>query len=177
MMEAYVLLLRGINVGGKNLLPMKYLITLLEVVGCVNVKTYIQSGNAVLQSATQPTDSIAKAIEGKFGFEPVMVVFEASQWVAAANNNPLNSEEGKSMHFYFPRDTLNADRNRLARLAATTEKYAIIDNVFYLQAPDGIGRSKLVAQIETCLGAPVTGRNYNTVKKILAMCQSLSTQC
>ena len=173
-METYILLFRGINVGGKNLLPMKDLIALLEGAGYSNVKTYIQSGNVVLQSETNPTDGIAKSIEDIFGFKPVVIVFESSRWVSVVSNNPFNVTEGKNMHFYLPNGTLNADIDRLTRLAATTEKYEIVDNVFYLHAPDGIGRSKLVAQVEACLGVPVTGRNYNTVKKLLVMSQSSS---
>ena len=174
-METYILLFRGINVGGKNLLPMKDLIALLEGAGYPNVKTYIQSGNVVLQSETNPADGIAKSIEEIFGFKPVVIAFEARRWVSVVSNNPFNVTEGKNMHFYFPSDTLNADIDRLTRLAATTEKYKIVDNIFYLHAPEGIGRSKLVAQIEACLGVPATGRNSNTVKKLLAMSQSHST--
>lgn len=168
-MKTYILLFRGINVGGKNGLLMKDLKALLEGEGCMNVKTYIQSGNVVLQSATKPTDSIAHAIEAKFGFRPAVVVLEVSALLNAVKRNPFEPIDGKGVHYYFPLTKFAPDVDRLEGLAAATEKYAVIDDVFYLYAPDGIGRSKLVAKIGTCLGVPVTGRNSNTINKLLAM--------
>ena len=67
-MNTYVILLRGVNVGGKNILPMKDLCTLLQKHGFDNVKTYIQSGNVVLSSITTPGDDIATLIDSEFGF-------------------------------------------------------------------------------------------------------------
>jgi uncharacterized protein (DUF1697 family) len=52
---------------------------------------------------------------------------------------------------------------------AGSEEYSINDKVFYLHAPEGIGRSKLIANIERCLGQAATGRNLNTVNKVSAM--------
>ena len=60
----------------------------------------------------------------------------------------------------------SVDEERLNQLKSGTEEYALKRNVFYLHAPDGIGRSKLAAQVERCLGVAVTGRNLNTVNKL-----------
>src|SRR5215210_8465404 len=78
-MHTYVALLRGINVGGKNSLPMKELVAIFEGMGVRKIKTYIQSGNAVFQSAeknlSQLSKRLAAEIKTRRGFEPhVMIV-------------------------------------------------------------------------------------------------------
>jgi uncharacterized protein (DUF1697 family) len=73
-MKTYIALFRGINVGGNNVLPMKELVARLESIGAQNVKTYIQSGNAVFQSqetnASLLSNKIIAAIKKSHGFEP-----------------------------------------------------------------------------------------------------------
>lgn len=165
-MKTYILLFRGINVGGKNILPMKDLALLLGKTGCKNVKTYIQSGNVVTNSTKKPGAEIYKAIEAKYGFKPDVVVLEKSEFETAIKNNPFQSDEGKSIHFYFTGKNFKPDMDRLAGYSSSSEQYEIKGCVFYLHAPDGIGRSKLVANLETCLGVAVTGRNLNTIRKL-----------
>ncbi|HMQ91269.1 MAG TPA: DUF1697 domain-containing protein, partial [Flavilitoribacter sp.] len=69
-MKTWVALLRGINVGGKHIVPMKELVRLMEADGFANVKTYIQSGNVVFQSADNSGDRIGELIAREFGFKP-----------------------------------------------------------------------------------------------------------
>ena len=69
MLTTYIVLLRGINVGGKNIIPMKELVKILAESNYQHIKTYIQSGNIVLQSEKEP-DNIASLIHAKYGFEP-----------------------------------------------------------------------------------------------------------
>ena len=59
--------------------------------------------------------------------------------------------------------------DKLNKYIAESEEFTVIGNVFYLHAPKGIGRSKLVANIESCIGQRATGRNLNTVNKISNM--------
>ena len=168
-MKTYILLFRGINVGGRNILPMKALTLLLEQQGFTSVRSYIQSGNIVLQASTRPGDAIGSAIETQFGFRPEIMVLDRRELEAAAGNNPYASADGKSVHFYFADRVPAPDPDRLAALASGTERFALDGKVFYLYAPDGIGRSRLVAGLEKCLGVPATGRNLNTVNKLLEM--------
>lgn len=77
--------------------------------------------------------------------------------------------DGKSVHLYFCKEAPTIDKPKLNELASPTESYKLIDNIFYLHAPDGIGRSKLVTKLESCLGVPITGRNLNTVNKLANM--------
>lgn len=168
-METYVVLFRGVNVGGKNLLPMKELISALEKNGYQDVKTYIQSGNVVLKGKQFSSGDIAKLVSDKFGFNPEVLVLKKSEFLSSIKHNPFHPKEGKSAHFYFCSKKPKVNSENLEKYLAETEEYKLVDRVFYLHAPNGIGRSKLVANIELCLGVPVTGRNLNTIKKLEEM--------
>lgn len=165
-MKTYIMLFRGINVGGRNILPMKELISLLDKNGYKNVKTYIQSGNVALQSTKKPGTDISNAIESKFGFKPEVIVLEKSEYETVIRNNPFQSNENKSVHLYFAGKKLKPDLDRLDNLSSNTERYEIRGRVLYLLAPEGIGRSKLVSNIDACLGVSVTGRNLKTITKL-----------
>jgi uncharacterized protein (DUF1697 family) len=170
-MNTYVMLFRGINVGGRNILPMKELIHLLETEGFENVKTYIQSGNVLLSSPQKPDDSVSMAIRSKYGFSPNIMTFEITDFEAMVKNSPFDSEVGKTIHFFFCNEQPKPDHEKLEQLVSTTEQYKIKGNVFYLYAPDGIGRSKLASKAEACLGVSATARNLNTVSKILELAE------
>ncbi len=154
--------------GGKNLLPMKALKALLEGAGYLNVQTYIQSGNIVLDAPVHPGDELGSLIKDSFGFEPGIMLFTQDEFAAAVAANPF-SGAGNTIHFYFCTTPPHLDTALLESLRASSENYALVGNVFYLHAPDGIGRSKLVAKIESCLGVSATGRNLNTVSKLQLM--------
>ncbi len=175
MMNTYIALLRGINVGGHNILPMRDLVGLLEGLGLKQVKTYIQSGNVVFQSdgpdAAELARGISAAIKQAHGFAPQVIVLDlpAFQQALAANPFPAGEAEPKTLHLYFlSAIPTNPDFDLLNRLKADSEQFRLIDAVFYLHAPAGIGRSKLAANVEQALGVPVTARNWRTVSKILA---------
>ena len=172
-MSLYVVLLRGINVGGKNGLPMKQLKSLLEDNGFGNVSTYIQSGNIVVTYHKKPDTDVSVLIETKFGFAPAILVLTKKQFDLSVSNNPFQQYEGKLVHTYFCKNTAKLNMTKLEKLASVTETYQLIDNVFYLYAPDGIARSKLVANIEACLGVTATGRNLNTINKLKAMLNNI----
>lgn len=177
-METYIALLRGINVGGNNKLPMKELRQLLTDKGFADVQSYIQSGNVVFRHAPADLDVIAQAtrdaIMAQFGFQPAVMVLEANALQAAAAENPFPAGEAepKTLHLYFLAAAPPApDLDALDQLKTETESFALIDDVFYLYAPDGIGRSKLAEQVERRLGVAATARNWRTVSKLLDMVQ------
>jgi len=159
-------------VGGNNIIPMKQLTTLLAKHHYQDIKTYIQSGNVVLSSTKQPDAHIASLVEAEFGFKPEIITLEKSEFVVAVKNNPFSATEGKTTHFYFCKSKPKLDKEKLESLKSVSEQYAIKGKVFYLFAPDGIGKSKLVAKLESCLGVPATGRNLNTIHKIQLMLAS-----
>jgi uncharacterized protein (DUF1697 family) len=180
-MNTYIALLRGINVGGNNKLPMRELVPLLERLGLYNVKTYIQSGNVVFQSAQSDlarfSQAITDAIRQSHGFAPYVLILDskALQEAIAANPFPEGETEPKSLHLFFmdaSPQTFNADA--LDRVKASNERYQLIDQVFYLHAPDGIGRSKLAATMGKGWGVNITARNWRTVTEVMAIAAELS---
>lgn len=178
IVNKYIALFRGINVGGRNILPMKALVRVLEGVGCENVRTYIQSGNAVFQHREQDvskiTSEIGTTILETHGFEPKVLLLELRELREAIANNPFSTDNGKVLHFFFLSAVPdNPDLDKLAARQANSETFKLDHNVFYLHAPAGIGRSKLAANVEQSLGVPATARNWNTVKKLMAMVESL----
>lgn len=168
-MQQFMVLFRGVNVGGNNLLPMKELVLLLTQNGYVDVSSYIQSGNIVLKSQKNPAEHIQNIVYKHYGFSPDVFAMSESVFSEYFLNNPYNGFEGKSVHFYFCKKQIHLSEEKVRKYSAESEQHQVIGNVFYLHAPDGIGRSKLVTNIESCLGQPATGRNFNTIQKIHAM--------
>lgn len=173
-MNTYIALFRGINVGGNNILPMKNLVTILEEMGYQKIQTYIQSGNVVFQTKKTQTDKIAEEISAKIlerqGFNPKILLLGIDKFQDAIDNCPYKTDEGKTLHFYFM-ETLpeNPNLEKLNTIKSETEQYKIKSKVFYLYAPDGIGRSKMAAKVEHILGVPTTARNWNTVSKLISL--------
>ena len=165
-MKTYILLFRGINVGGNNIIKMKDLVRLLEHCGYSNPQSYIQSGNVVLRSRSKPADKIRNLIEQEFGFKPALLAIEQSQFDSAVEQNPYETEEGKTVHFFFCASKPKTDDPRIEELKAADESLLIRGSVAYLHAPSGIGRSKLAARLETLLAVPVTARNLNTIHRL-----------
>lgn len=171
----FILLLRGINVGGRTV-PMADLRAMLADLGAQEVRTYIQSGNAVFEAgqdrARAIADTLPKAIEEQFGFTPDIVVLDAQGLarLAAANPFPDCARDPKTLHLYLLTGTPDKDaKARLQALAAPTERFELAEGCLYICAPDGIARSKLVARVERALGVPATGRNWRTVTRLLDM--------
>jgi len=175
-MKTFVALFRGINVGGRNMLPMKELVAILEDLGAEGVRTYIQSGNAVfrLEPGRIPDlpARIAAEVEKSRGFPPRVLVLEAGEVAAAMASNPFPEAESepKSLHLLFLESPPpSPELDSLGAIRTPTERFHLTERVFYLHAPNGIGRSKLAARVESALGVAATGRNWRTVGKILEL--------
>ena len=172
-MKTYIALFRGINVGGKHILPMKDLKSILANMGCEDVKTYIQSGNVVLRSSKQ-VDELAAEIGARimqgFGFEPMVWLFELKELQDAIASNPFSTEVGNALHFFFlDEEPKSVDWEKMNTLKAETEDFKLHKKVFYLYAPEGIGRSRLVEKLGQCIRNPMTARNWNTVRKLVEL--------
>ena len=170
-MKTLIAFFRGINVGGHHSLPMRELIETLENLGLENVRTYIQSGNVVFQSTeintVELSTEISIAVEDKKGFRPGVLLLSPKEFQSAIDKCPFSSDEGKFLHFSFlGAEPEEPDLESLDAVRSKTEEFRLIDKVFYLYAPDGIGRSKLVSKVEKALGVPLTSRNWNTVRKV-----------
>ena len=180
-MKTYVALLRGINVGGKTSLPMKELVSILEDLDCRNVRTYIQSGNAVFQNSEKVPDRLSKkiraAIKDRCGLEPQVLLLRPGELQQAVDSNPFPAAESKptTLHVNFlAKAPAKPDLPALDRLKNASEQFELKDRCFYLHAPDGIGRSKLATGAERLLGVPMTGRNWRTVMKLMEIVKQAS---
>jgi uncharacterized protein (DUF1697 family) len=177
-MRTFIALLRGINVGGRNKLPMTELRSLMESVGLENISTYIQSGNVVFQAPCSVDSDFAVEVEGaieeRHGFRPEVTLLDSVAFGEAISENPFPEGESdpKSLHLVFLSViSPSPDFDALESLRQPSERFELKGKVFYLHAPDGIGRSKLAARIERSLGVSGTSRNWRTVLKLQEMIQ------
>ncbi|MEM7612921.1 MAG: DUF1697 domain-containing protein [Pseudomonadota bacterium] len=175
-MTTWIALFRGINVGGKNVLPMAALRSGLASLDLQNVRTYIQSGNAVFDGADDDAQTLKQRItswiRSQYGYEPALQLLTPAQLQAAVDGNPYADATDKpnTLHLFFLATAAgDADTQALQSACADTEDFMLTDEVFYLHAPDGIGRSRLAANAERYLGVSVTARNLRTVTKLLQM--------
>src|SRR6516164_11122607 len=141
-MKIYIALFRGINVGGKNTLPMKELVSLLGDVGARNVNTYVQSGNAVFASPEQDalhlSDKISREIKKRRGFEPHVLLLELEDIERTMRSNPFPeaASDPKSLHAGFLASAPEKPNLKaLESLKSASERFQLIDKVFYLHAP------------------------------------------
>ncbi|MGW3665346.1 DUF1697 domain-containing protein [Streptomyces sp. NPDC005141] len=176
MTTTYAALLRGINVGGAKKVPMAELRTLMEGLGYGDVRTYLQSGNAVFSSDHGDEDSLAgelsEAIEKHFGFGVGVLVRDRGYLRAVREACPFPAAEleGKQVHVTYFSDPVDAGRFASVEPAAfLPEEFRLGDRALYLYAPDGLGRSKLaeaLAKPKLLKGVLATTRNWNTVVKL-----------
>jgi uncharacterized protein (DUF1697 family) len=180
-MKIRVALFRGINVGGKNVLPMNELASVLGDLGARHVKTYIQSGNAVFASPDRDAPRLAhrirQEIKKRRGFEPHVLLLGVEELERATRSNPFPeaATDPRALHAGFlAAAPEQPNLHALDSLKSASERFRLLDKVFYLHAPDGIGRSRLAAGAERHLGVPMTIRNWRTVCTILELAQASS---
>jgi uncharacterized protein (DUF1697 family) len=170
-----IVLLRGVNVGGRNRVPMPALREALEAAGLEDVVTYVQSGNIVLSSSARP-DALAREVEAviadAFGLD-VVVVRTRAELAKVVRLNPLGDvadrEKLYQVSFCAGKPTQEAVE-KMAERTVEGERLLLDGREIYAWFPHGVGRSKLAAQLsKQKLGTVVTARNWTTVKKLLAL--------
>ena len=178
MSSTYVALLRGINVGGKNKLPMKDLVAILERAGCTRVRSYIQSGNVVFDAEPKLAAGlgahVSAEIARRFGLRVPVMLRTARELRAVASKNPL-LEAGasvESLHVVFLAE--DPGKSRAATLdpdRSPPDTFVVRAREIYLSCPNGVGKTKLTnAWLDAKLGTVSTGRNWRTVLTLVAMC-------
>lgn len=179
-MPTCIAFFRGINVGGRNKLPMKELVRLFEQLGIHGVRTYIQSGNVAFRCSRQQRPEIgrriAAAILQHYGFEPKVLVLTVQEIEHAVAANPFMDarKDPTSLHLWFLKDVpANPDLERLESLKGDSERFMLDRKVFYLHAPEDLGQSKIAENVEKCLGTDATARNWQTVTKTLELAWDL----
>ncbi len=173
----HVALMRGINVGGKNKLPMGELVRLFENAGCENVRTYIASGNVVFEAATgivkKLAASIAAAIEKERGLRVPVVIRSATEMASVVKLNPHRKADPDSLFVMFLAD--EPERKSIAELdpnRSPGDQYKVVGRDIYLCLTTGAADTKLTnAYFDSKLKTVSTSRNWRTVQKLIEMCQ------
>lgn len=171
----WAVLLRGVNVGGANRLPMADWRRVLAEQGFRDPQTHIQSGNAVL-GAEGPADAIAArlgaGISAAFGIAPAVFVLPEAA-LAAALDHGFGAADPARVHAFFLADkAADVDLARAEALRAASETFVLRPGLLLLSAPEGIGRSKLAEALPRLIGCPITARNLRSVAALLALLRS-----
>lgn len=176
-MHKHILLLKGINVGGKNAIKMAALKSCMENCGFQNVQTYIQSGNVYFESLEQNTlalkAQIEQAIKLEFSLEISCLVINEKEFSSLITNNPFIKEDLpiEQMHitiFSNPIEyTLELSDKQLGK-----DRYVLNPKAIYLVCPDGYGKTKLHNTfLEKKLNTIATTRNWKTMLYLNNMLQ------
>jgi len=172
----HVVLLRGVNVAGKNILPMAELTQLLAKAGCRDVRTYIQSGNAVFGASAAVASTLATklsaAIEASHGLRVPVVVRTIAELRAVAAKNPylVEGEDTKRLNVAFLQQAATASAGKaLDPGRSPPDRFTLRGRELYLCLPNGVGKTKYTSDyLDRTLGTVCTIRNWNTV---LALCE------
>lgn len=171
-MTTLVSFLRGINVGGHNMVKMPELADLYRSLDFANVRTYLQSGNVIFSHADKEasgvSDKIEKALKQRLGLDVTVFLRTRDQLRTVVAGNPFIEESPSKLHVGFLRTKpVNLPLDRLKALRDRVEEFAIKNREVYLFLPNGIGRSKLSNNfLEKAFGIPATTRNWNTVTAV-----------
>lgn len=185
-MAVHVALLRGVNVGGHNKVPMADLRAALLADGFGNPRTYIQSGNIVLESDDDADRVVARVealIGERFGLAVPTIVISASALADVVARNPYPAEaDHRRLHAVFLREEPDeAERARVRGLVdasaakGSPDAATFVGSTLYLHTPDGLGTSDLAKALTTKRRSGVgagTARNWATVTTLLAMCSA-----
>jgi uncharacterized protein (DUF1697 family) len=170
----FIALLRGINVSGRNKIPMPELRALCEGLDWGAVQTYIQSGNLLFHADAAPEAleaELERAITGRFGLTIPVIVRAAAAWPDYVANNPFpeaSEREPNLVMLALAKAEPKADAvERLRERATSGEHIERAGDAIWVHYPQGAGTSKLSpALFDRLVGSPVTARNWRTVLKI-----------
>lgn len=175
-MQTFVALLRGINVGKANRIPMADLRALLVDLGYANVDTLLNSGNAVFRatqgSPTEHASAIGSAISSKLQLDVPVIVKSVQELATIIQDNPLDTQAADHSQllvaFVQDNSTLQGLRT-IEQLAAPTEQIAFGKHAAYLHCANGILESKAGKALVGKIGKAATTRNWATVLKLQAL--------
>lgn len=172
-MSTFVVLLRGVNVGKGNKVPMAEFRAALESLGCTAVQTLLNSGNAVFSSSShspaQLAADIASAVKMRFGVVTPVIVKSAAEFSAIVDNNPMLPPESENSRFLvaFSMDPARLmELSSLQRLLQPSEQLAVSDRAAYLHCAGGLLQSKAAESMLGKAGRGITTRNWGTTCKL-----------
>jgi uncharacterized protein (DUF1697 family) len=173
---------RGVNVGAHNRIRMDDLRALYESLGFREPQTYIQSGNVVFRTDKRDLIALAKrieeAIERGFGFRSAVVLRTSSELRDVIARNPFAKRRGiepsRLLVTFLANIPCAEARENVLSLKTDPEELRIDGRELYIYFPDGMARPKISwTVIETMLKTPGTGRNWNSVIKLLEMAERM----
>jgi uncharacterized protein (DUF1697 family) len=181
-MVTYVSMLRGINVGGQKRIKMEELIVLYESLGFKNVKTYVQSGNVIFNSAEDVkefSNMIEEKIRQVFSFPVAVLLRIPTELQQIVSNNPFLEEKGIDTDKLYITFLSNAPTesalSQMKEMHYQLDKFVTINKEIYLYCPNGYGRTKFSNDFfERKLGITATTRNWKTVKTLLEIAKNQS---
>jgi uncharacterized protein (DUF1697 family) len=180
-MPVLISMLRAVNLASHNRISMESLRTLYASLGFEEVRTYIQSGNIVFRAAERNLSAVAKriedAIEKNLGFRSAVILRSSSDLRKVIAANPFANrpevEPNRLLVLFLAADPERKDLRRIAELEGPEELHAAGREV-YIYFPNGMARPKISpALVEKALNTPATGRNWNTVKKLVEIAEEL----
>lgn len=172
-----IALLRGINVGGRNKLPMKELAAMFRDAGCDDVQTYIQSGNVLFRAepalAGDIPSLISTAILSRFGYRVPVVTRTRRQFEEIVQANPFaeaGAEADKLLVLFLADLPDAANVEALDPNRSPGDEFVVLGGEVYLHCPNGFARSKLTnSYFDSSLSTVSTGRNWRTVHRLLEL--------
>ena len=179
--RTFVGLLRGINVGGHNKIPISDLRSLCEEIGWDDVQSYIQSGNLIFSADDTPERlevQLEGSIDRRFGFQIPVLVRNTEDWLGYVNSNPYPEASLSAPNLVMlalSKRTPNPDAaERLLERASDSERLTQVGNALWIHFGERSAKSKLSPNLlDRLVGSPVTTRNWRTVLKLedLAGCR------
>lgn len=172
----FAVLLRGVMPTGRNRVPMAQLREVLSEAGFINVRTYIQSGNVILETTLQASEvgkQVHDLIKRHIGADLAVIVRTGTQLQQVLDNNPFLNEQDLSRVFFvlFAEPPPQHKSVELMAVDYGEEKLVIGESSGYMFIPGNAARSKLSnVNLEKKLGVSATTRNLNTMKKLVEMC-------
>ena len=175
-----IVLLRGINVSGRNQIRMAELCQLVAETGGREIQTYIQSGNLVCLADSPPADlerELEQAIERRFNLKIPVIVRTATDWAADVAGNPFPKESAlEPNRVMLALAKLPPKPEAVAELRARSaggESIIQVGDAMWIYFPGGVGSTKITpALLDRLAGSPVTMRNWRTVLKLNEMTRS-----
>jgi uncharacterized protein (DUF1697 family) len=175
--EFSIALLRGINVGGKNILPMKDLTAIFGAAGCTDVKTYIQSGNVIFRAEPKLMKNLAGDVSARivagFGIKAPVVLRTHGELKRTVANNPyLNTAANEKALFvmFLAAQPDSGDAAALDPQRSPPDQFTVYDRDIYLNLANGAATTKLTNQyFDSRLKTVSTARNWRTVLKLFEL--------
>ena len=183
-MPAVISLLRAVNVGGHSTIKMEELRCLYASLKLKDVQSYLQSGNIVFRTDETDLAKLAKriqtAIEKRFGINPEVLLRTTAEMRDVIARNPFakrrNLEPNKLLVSFLAAKIDKTVCAQLSALPLTSEELIPSGRELFIYFANGIGKSKLPwAKVEKICSTSGTGRNWNSVTRLLAMAEAIES--